>query len=58
MNYPYSSFDFYLVEAPGIEPGSGSTNSKRLHVFLAYLDLGTGNAGKKAFQVPIPLNLA
>ena len=47
-----------MVEAPGIEPGSGSTTSKRLHAFLAYLDLGIGNAGKKAFPAPIPLNLA
>jgi len=25
-----------MVEAPGIEPGSESTASKRLHVYLTY----------------------
>ncbi len=56
--YTLTTFTLFLVEAPGIEPGSGSTTSKRLHAYHAYLDFRSGNAGRKAFPNPIPLNLA
>lgn len=58
----------FLVEAPGFEPGSGSTTSKRLHAYLTYWDFRIRCASKKArskrvfakscFDLnPIPLNL-
>lgn len=43
-----------LVEAPGIEPGSGGTTSERLHAYLAYLNLGLRNAWQEGFPESYP----
>ena len=47
-----------MVEAPGFEPGSGSTTSERLHAYLTYFYFRIRNAGKRASLNPIPLSLA
>ncbi len=54
----FGAFELFMVEAPGIEPGSGSTTSKRLHAYLTYFNFGTRNAGKRALVDPIPFSLA
>lgn len=40
-----------MVEAPGIEPGSGSTTSKRLHAYWAFWFSNPETPAKKLFRI-------